>query len=518
MWTSERLLLTCCVPCSPAQPFIDANYQDPDSLSLLNRKVNSNLRGGPVANVYFNMDTPQYKILCDIKTNLGDIHIKDFPPELSSCIRHWLSENYNYTLEVKENTVNLFRASAVPLSTEILEHNKSSLPENTLPYFPMFQDLNFVSYQQRPKLSMATFVKPFDLMMWILPGFAGLTLVIISALTHFIITEEVQLPILNILTDIIGSACYQQVSSVKMKAFASEKWRVTDEMLRGIWLLWIIIMMVISNSYGGTIYAFITAGTEPKWPTTLSELLEDNTNFIAANNPIYLEPTENNFTTESLTIFILTEILKSAYSSDSKYDDIRNLRNRLKHTSTDISVIEDMILRNYLDGTSGKSSEVVVDNARYAKLSLVDFYWYKLDVHIKSLYPGILSASVIAISGIREETFWMVRKNFFSEYFADGVGGLEQGGFRHIYEEYLCKVPLCNVILSELKKWVVANNITSKINQNEYFHRCHKIVTMGITTSLSEGNAHIPLSWEHLGPVFLLYFSVVLVFFNLVSI
>lgn len=509
--TGEQSLI--CVPCFPHEslvfyPIRLENYNSLKELRRLTSYLNTDLRGGYVKGWFPNVH--QREALCTVRAQYDIDDLAHFSGNSEPCLFHMLGHKYNFSFKAQVPYVLLlFLAQKTVIFPREFDNNKYLFQGKMewTAFLAEYVPLNFVVYQERSHATAEVLWKPYSWEVWLLLFTSAVTLALLTDTRERF--QKLKVKTVPIAWDIISTILDQSVSRSVQVVINQKVQNLLPPWLR----LWMLMMIVLNNSYKGKIYTFIAHGIPIRWPSTLDDLLSDNEyRKISTSTFSFLENPE-----------LGEHPMIPEFLYTNKKSSTTNLANVLlfKKLNRTITYMDDSKFISYDKFVSERSKTefdgLHIDNKRAEKFAVLNFQPVRTDLHFMTLHgKWVASSPTGTVPYIIKPEVWAAYKNFFTEHFTRTIGQVEQMGYRTIAQEYLFRFLLCTDFKVSMAAIII--NHTRSYSRKERrkfrkvvldnFRKCNIVVRFGVSFNSLETGAK-PLSWSQLKGIFILFLGVV---------
>lgn len=426
---SHSLIYIPCVTCLPAYQSVvhfltNTDVKSIETLKTLWVRINGNLHGAFVNTMW---DSTRIKISllisCDGFVGRGPKYKLSFVtiPETYLCVHVVLSKKLNYTYIRKVgDTERRFAATGEIFVADINYQVQRKITVNRvewMPYAVEYKPFYFITMLPKPGFHATRLVFPFDWYTWVLifaSGFAEfLTVYFISGCRR---------P-MTIFTAVVGSGLDQTVS----KSFRQSK-ILDSSIISFVWLVWYLMIFIITHAYKGTIFSFLTKGIDPMFPNSLNELVSSSYEKFTLTGA-----------SQGLKRFSLFKHQVLAYIPDWYGKNYVELNHTLNwYNETIEKLVDEVFTHNY------NASYVPNRKLRLGRTDLVFLdYAQKLNTIgnlLRHFIPENVVSKPVRVPGYQLVTPWEVSLNAFYPVFVSALASYYESGIYNKLGEYVERV------------------------------------------------------------------------------
>lgn len=502
-----------CVPCFPqmSQVFHLIRIIHKTTLKELvetSLRLNSDLQDAVVTSKAY--ITNKLEKFCSPLFSFSMWHMSGFSFDRTPCIFYILRLKHNFTFEPESTGFEIFTAREIDITQN--KDNAGSYEESGIeqwsPFFASYIPLVLTSYQEKPHVIAEILIKPFGIESWLIIFLMATILTVLTISVERIKKSEIK----------VGHVILDMISSVLDQPMISNMQSIINSKARNLlppWIkLWMLMVIVLGNSYKGMIYSYITNGMPIKWPSNLKEVLDDKK---------YLKvSTDIGVTDEDLFCFVRETLPTNKTSlliKTSELATLRELRKQLRcHPS---QILYEYFLERDLQLLRGEF-KIPIGRQRTSRVALINFEWENVHLQFMTLFAQwIQSSDPVIIPSIVMPRLWTLFRNFFTNQFDRGLGQMAQFGFEKIYDKHFVKFHMCHII--EQRMWNIWLNLRSGIHKSkaageitgmEYkkfksklrspLQKCGIVMRTGVNFNSLDSHPK-PLSWRQLKAIFYLF-------------
>lgn len=394
---------------------------------------------------------------------------------LLQCIHFFLHQHLNYSfMKRKFDELNYIFASDTEayVSTQNLNHadylrkKKEWLSPGAVSY-----RISVVGFQNLPRFSGNVLLQPYDWQSWALFVSAAVAMLLLTLSFALISYQSKPTPFMlgSLAISIVASILDQQTQascdiSVKTKLYNSKVLAVT-------WLLWTTVLITLVDAYRGSLFSFLTTGSEPVWPSSIKEFVDSGEYCFITTQKHELYDRDVLIETTS---FVRTEYLKPMMTGTAGIDyglHLFKLNQTLQFfDEQDFGVVREIIVRSWNYRNRDNRAGFDVDGHNCQKFTLIQSNAADDAVNLIYSLPDLATSDPLLLPGFRRVTSAFATRNFFTEPFMRGIGGLEQGGFLRVLESHVAKWKICTRMW-EIKLFLVFDQINVN-GLNQTMLRC----------------------------------------------
>lgn len=450
-------------------------------LNLQTKTLNSNMRkiivfGVPSSDVQLS--------LCNFKEMPNVTNKISFIPKFTDCVHLILQEKLNYTYYWNMRAA--LSASSRLINRYNVNETSKSAAFQWSPYLSQFEQLHLTFYQQQGRILGDILTLPYHWKVWLLFSSCVIALIIFSSL--WATAHKIELSMSDILLIVSTSSFLEQGLPKQDK-------------LPNIWGLWIAMMLVFSGAYKGRVYELVIHGICPTWPSSLKQLVCDESYLTVSVSSTYLLTYDGKVLTTSL---VRQEFLEPAMIGTPGVDysmEIYQLNKSLIYHYKNISLITDIISQN-VDLENKRFAYTYDGQNVFGKLATINRAEESAQIQkiFMLVYKELVSSDAQTLAGYQIVQAWMITNSFFFEYFEESLGLLDQAGFLKVFESYLVKLRSCNETVSAVKNLTTKYNIM--VDLERAFRQCYVRAMYGMGNGDVESE---PLKMENIFGIFFLY-------------
>lgn len=360
----------------------------------------------------------------------------------TQCIPHILSQIFNFSVKsLYYKSATLFSAqTATPVDLENVAHeNFRDKKMEWISYGLVNHHMRFIAFQRSIPFSASALMKPFDWQTWSLFLSSGVCLYVVTAVfahkekaakfrDHTMISLTIIAGILN-----QGTSGRYRISGCT-KIYQSKY-------LAGLWLTWTVMIIIFVNGYTGTIFAFLTSGTQPVWPTTLKDLVMDSDYCILSTEEISTFETGE---AKSMLSYVRVEYIEpimKGVSTEEVTEYLKLNQSLMFFNRMERDIIVEMLNKN--PPVPASTNPYEIDEFKCVKFALLESHPEHDAVRLLYFLKNLEASDPIILPMYTEVIPPAISRNFFHEPFTRGVAALEQAGILQALKNYISKWDIC---------------------------------------------------------------------------
>lgn len=317
------------------------------------------------------------------------------------------------------------------------------------PYNLRIGQYQFVGFQERPQLSVALLIKPYDWKSWVAFSISLMAVVVLKLLANF---RNIQTKDILDLVLYLFSSCLEQPTFKDSIFTTSENILGAHQAKLGIYFclfMWTVMMVVFSTGYKGMIFSLLAKSSGASWPQNVAELINDPSYIMFSNERIY--DTQNG---KTVVIPMLVDFFSEANMEGTPGKDYRMeyflLNRTLPHTffKDTVDVASDIIWQSKLS-TTGMYH---IGNATSDEFAFLHREPLEFSALITNFFPELIASAPTVIPGIERINPWTISRNFFHSRFLKSLARLEQTGFMLAIQRHRARWSTCNSLAATQDK------------------------------------------------------------------
>lgn len=399
--------------------------------------------------------------------------------ELMSCYHYFLGSKFNYTPSrywEKPEPDYLFGAhtEVVVSNITLMKYNPRFGKTGWEPFGGSSRNMEFVAFQrQRPSdLSGTELAKPYDSE----GSRALLTSAGAMCFVTIIFMRQHKLWIGNIIivvSSIISGTLDQPLCS-KLD-ISCKRYLYNSEVLGGVWITWVLMLVVLVNGYKGFLLYFLTMGKKPVWPLTLKELVSDNSYCIISGEYMGAVDYDGRILANSYVLEEYILPLATADDNDSSKIEHIMLRNKLRYISEAWSgIVTPMIKQEATLPAGMRERGYKIQEDTCEKFALIETRPGYDSVSLLYFMESTIMSESVVLPNFHRPSLLVISKNFFTETFIKGVSALEATGILNGLERFVSKWFTCTKVL---KRKQILQQMLYEGGSNREYRRCLAQVT-----------------------------------------
>lgn len=346
------------------------------------------------------------------------------------CIHYFLHTKFNYTVPARgarDHRLFSVYTSAVISDDNLqaLEYQKGGM--GWTPFASISNNIEFVAIQSQTRFAGNFLTKPYDWRGWsLLLATTGAMLCV----TLLFARKKSFSPATPVVTSIISAALDQPLCKKLALSIQTEIYK-SSEVLGGVWMTWVMILVVIVNGYKGCLLSFMTMGDKPVWPLTLEQLVNDNLHCIITSEKIHN-------CNGDLVPYVKSKYLSPIMNGTAGVDyplEYKMLSEKLK---LDDEENDEMIISPMIAETS-----VMQKIYNCVKFAVIDTRPAYDSVSMLYLMKEMVVSEPVVLPKSRKVNLVFLPRNFFTEPFVKAVAALEATGILNALDKFMSKLITC---------------------------------------------------------------------------
>lgn len=402
----------------------------------------------------------------------------------SKCVYYFLSAHLNFSYyhqqlspegNLKDPTFITDVSCPVTISNwRILRHRSREM--EWISHGSKVEKFHFVPFQ-KSSLDYTLLTKPYDRITWTLL-LCGVTLLVVLTMLFKALgsLEPGKAPVtfMKTLISVSAAILYQAVSETFSKRVV-----LGSQILPVLWFLWIHMMIVISNGYTGSLYSLLTSGLLMHWPTSLKELLMDDSYCIFTGEDIKVwNGSHTTGSTAKIRNLLINPSIWGKFGSKRFMENLDMLNKSMKYYpqvgKIGLGAEREIVERNS-DGMFFKVGTDICNKVAFISENRME------ELFIQYFLNKVLTGHSVVIQGYLKLSLIAAERNFFHGRFLTAISYLDAGGFT-----YACR--------RNVMKWFVCFRI--------YEYQKHSLETKGNLQTWRSGMTRIANCMNQLNNLF----------------